>query len=100
MLTQLCHVIIEMRSQPGEEIEEMTSESTPWLSPGVKLRIVVSGGSLLTSLTACLSLTFVYAGSSFFRPDLGFATRVSVVVCREGDVRPDPGTALYRGLSP
>ena len=42
----------------------------------------------------------VYAGSSFFRPDLGFATRVSVVVCREGDVRPDPGTALYRGLSP
>ena len=63
----------------------------PFLPTGLSwcARIVVSGGSLLTSLTACLSLTFVYAGSSFFRPDLGFATRVSVVVCREGDVRPD-----------
>ena len=37
---------------------------------------------------------------AILRPDLGFATRVSVVVGREGDVRPDPGTALYRGLSP
>ena len=74
----------------------------PFLPAGLSwcARIVVSGGSLLTSLTACLSLTFVYAGSSFFRPDLGFATRVSVVVCREGDVRPDPGTTQYRGHIP
>ena len=37
---------------------------------------------------------------AILRPDLGFATRVSVVVCREGDVRPDPGTTLYRGHIP
>ena len=37
---------------------------------------------------------------AILRPDLGFATRVSVVVCREGDVRPDPGTTQYRGHIP
>ena len=71
----------------------------PFLPAGLSwcARIVVS---LLTSLAACLSLMFICAGSPFFRPDLGFATRVSVVVCREGDVRPDPGTTQYPGHIP
>ena len=66
------------------------------------LELVREGRSELAHFveTACLSLMFVCAGSSFFRPDLGFATRVSVVVCREGDVRPDPGTTQYRGHIP